>query len=287
MMAIFAIAYNTFLESIRKLELVLFLLLGAILVGIICFLTTDENAMNVIIKFMSTQEMVDLQAPMALFQDEEAYVASKAFDYMKSSAMFFNELLTMIIALLITIFMIPREISSGAVLYILPKPVQRYQYILGKYFGALAIVTACFWLMGLEMLIFFAITEGAIDPRIIEALLVLPLKFGIFIGFIILLSIRLPSVIAGIIALLLYIGGHVSERISDMFEEFSGLFLIMLKIGHFILPNLSPVFSGTIMDPEHNLFETYMSIYVWSGKAIFYNAVLLVLAILFFRRKSL
>lgn len=286
-MAIAAIAYNTFLESIRKLELILLLLLGAFLVGIICYLSTDDQAMGLISRFMSNQQIVDLQSPNVLYEGNDAWVEHKMLAYMKSSAMFFNEILVMIIALSISLFLISSEITSGSILYILPKPVQRYQFILGKYFGAFAIIVACYFLMSLEVIVFFSLKEGFVDRLLIEALLLLPLKFGLFVGFMILFSTRLPGVIAGILTLLIYIGAHFSSRIEDLYEYFSGFFLYCLKLANFILPNLAPAFSGTIIDPDANLFENYSSIWGWIISIVIYNIILLILAVLAFRRKSL
>ena len=115
----------------------------------------------------------------------------------------------------------------------------------------------------------------------------MPLKYAIFTGFMVFLTVRMPALVAGLISLLMFIGGHVSSRIEDFYEQFTGFMLYLLKLGYYILPNLSPVFSGTILDRDVNLFENYMSIYWWVTYAVIYTIILLILAVFSFRRKSL
>ncbi len=290
MMAIGAIAYNTFLESIRKLELVLFLVLGSSLIISICYLTTNEQAIGIIIKFMGEQQFVNVDSPGGIGLNNDA-MQYDILSYLKASGMFFCEIFTLIIAFALTLFMIPHEISSGAILYILPKPVQRYEYLLGKFFGVFAIVAICWFLMGLELFAFFSIKEGHIDNYLVTAILLLPLKYGIFIALMVALTTRIPPIAAGIVSLIFFLGGHVSAKLQELFMDpnlaLEGFMRYAVMFAYYIVPHLYPVFSGTIMDKNENVLETSTQVCGWGLYAVVYIAVLLIIAIISFRRKSL
>jgi ABC-type transport system involved in multi-copper enzyme maturation permease subunit len=290
MMAIAAIAYNTFLESIRKLELVLFLVLGSTLIGAICYLATNEQAIGLINKFMGEQQFVNVDSPGGiLIVNEPSLLAT--LSHLKASGMFFNEVFTLIIAFALTLFMIPHEISTGAILYILPKPVQRYQYILGKFFGVFAIISICWFLMGLELFTFFSIMQGEVDKYLLTAIFLLPLKYAIFIAMMVALTTRIPPIVAGIVSLIFFLGGHVSAKLQDLFMDpalaLEGFMRYAAMFAYYIIPHLYPVFSGTMMDPNENILETWTQVCGWALYAVLYVSILLVIAIISFRRKSL
>lgn len=205
--------------------------------------------------------------------------------------MFFCEIFTLIIAFALTLFMIPHEISSGAILYILPKPVQRYEYLLGKFFGVFAIVAICWFLMGFELFAFFSIKEGHVDNYLLTTILLLPLKYGIFIAFMVALTTRIPAIAAGIISLIMFLGGHVSAKLQELFNDpnlaLEGFMRYAVMIAYYIVPHLYPVFSGTIMDKNENVLETWAQVCGWGFYAVMYMSILLIFAILSFRRKSL
>ena len=290
MTPITAIAWNTCLESIRKLELVLFLILGSMMIFSICFLSSNEKALGIIIKFMGEQEFVNVYSPAGL-QETDDLIRANILSYLKASGMFFNEIFTLIIAFALTLFMIPHEINTGAIQYILPKPVQRHQYLIGKFLGVFLIVSLCWIIMGLELFFFFTFKEGAVDPYLLTAIFLLPLKYAIFIAFMVALTIRMPVIVAGIISLIFFLGGHVSSKLQDFFLDpelaLDGILKYAAMVAYYLIPHLYPVFSGTIMDKNENVLETWAAVGSWAGYAVLYTVILLIIAIISFRRKSL
>jgi len=290
MMAIITIAHNTFLESVRRLELILFLLLGTLLAFSVCYLSTNEQAINTIIRFMGEQSYVNVNTPGGIW-DTQQVVVKNILSYLKASGMFFSETFTLIIAFAMTLFLIPGEIASGSVFNILPKPVRRFEYILGKFFGVFVVVTLSWFVMGFELFIFFLFREGAVDTYLLTAILLLPLKFGIFIAFMLALTTRLPSIFGGIISLGMFLGGHISSKIQDLYTDpeiaLHGILRYLAIFTYYVIPHLHPVFSGTIMDPDQNVLDTWTKVAVWGGYAILYTVILLLIAIFSFQRKSL
>jgi len=290
MMAIIAIAHNTFLESVRKLELVLFLVLGSFLVLSVCYLSTNEQALGTIVRFMNDQSYVEVTSPGGVW-DTSKQVERSILAYLKASGMFFNEVFTLIIAFAMTLFLIPGEIASGAILNILPKPVRRHEYIIGKFLGVVIVVTFAWIVMGLELFLFFTLRERMVDKYLITAVLLLPLKFAIFIAFMITLTTRMPSIAAGVISLVFFVTGHVSSKIQDFYLDpelaFKGIMKYLAMIAYYITPHLHPVFSGTMLDPNENVLETWDRVFLWAVYAIFYMLIILSIGIFSFRRRSI
>ncbi|MBU1022704.1 ABC transporter permease subunit [bacterium] len=290
MTPIAAITWNTCLESIRKLELVLFLVLGSLMIFAICFLTSNEKAVGIIIKFMGEQEFVNVYSPEGL-QETDDLIRANILSYLKASGMFFNEIFTLIIAFALTLFMIPHEIATGAIQYILPKPVQRYQYLIGKFLGVFLIVAFCWLIMGLELFLFFTFKEGAVDPYLLTAIFLLPLKYAIFIAFMVALTLRMPVIVAGMISLIFFLGGHASSKLQDFFLDpelmLEGVMRYVAMVTYYITPHLYPVFSGTLLDKNENVLETWAQVGSWAAYAVLYTVILLIIAIISFRRKSL
>lgn len=58
-----------------------------------------------------------------------------------------------LIAIVLTVYMIPNEIERRTIYTILSKPVQRYQFVIGKYFGAVSALALMVFLMTLVMIL--------------------------------------------------------------------------------------------------------------------------------------
>jgi ABC-type transport system involved in multi-copper enzyme maturation permease subunit len=73
-----------------------------------------------------------------------------------------------LIAIVLTIYMIPNEIERRTIYTILSKPVQRWQFLLGKYFGAVLSLLLMIALMSTVMIILFALFQHPDMARIVD-----------------------------------------------------------------------------------------------------------------------
>jgi ABC-type transport system involved in multi-copper enzyme maturation permease subunit len=74
------------------------------------------------------------------------------------------------IAIILCTGMIPTEIERRTIYTILSKPVQRYQFILGKFIGAVGTLGFMYLMMGIVLLIASRMALGEFDPDIIRGL---------------------------------------------------------------------------------------------------------------------
>jgi ABC-type transport system involved in multi-copper enzyme maturation permease subunit len=75
------------------------------------------------------------------------------------------------IAIIMCTGMIPTEIERRTIYTILSKPVQRYQFVLGKFFGAVGTLAFMYLMMGIVFLIASRMALGGFDPQIIRGLI--------------------------------------------------------------------------------------------------------------------
>lgn len=69
------------------------------------------------------------------------------------------QLSSAVIAIILTVYMLPNEVERRTIYTILSKPVQRYQFLLGKYLGAVAALGLMMGLMSCVTLIEFGIIQ--------------------------------------------------------------------------------------------------------------------------------
>lgn len=138
MNAISAIAMTTVNEAIRRRVLLIILFIGVLLLSII-------PSLGVLSARSETSTMI-------------------------STMFFVLRFTSALIAIILTIYMIPNEIERRTIYTILSKPVQRWQFLLGKYFGAVSALFLMIVLMSLVMVALFAVFQHPDVAKIAELL---------------------------------------------------------------------------------------------------------------------
>lgn len=132
MRAILAIASTTIGEAIRRRVLLVILLVGL-------FLLITAPGLNVL---SARQETTVL----------------------KSMVLGIIQLTSAVIAIVLTVYMLPNEIERRTIYTILSKPVLRWQFLVGKYLGAVAALGLMMGLMTVVVVAMFMMQQGVTDP---------------------------------------------------------------------------------------------------------------------------
>jgi ABC-type transport system involved in multi-copper enzyme maturation permease subunit len=80
------------------------------------------------------------------------------------------------IAIVLTVYMIPNEVERRTIYTILSKPVQRWQFLVGKYLGAVAALAIMMGLMSIVLVGVFVIQQG-VNATAVADLLMGPLMY--------------------------------------------------------------------------------------------------------------
>ncbi len=138
MNAIGAIALTTVGEAVRRKVLLIILFIGVLLLSII-------PSLGVLSARSETSTMI-------------------------STMYFVLRFTSALIAIILTIYMIPNEIERRTIYTILSKPVQRWQFLLGKYFGAVAALFLMIVLMTIVMVALFTMFQHPDAAKVMELL---------------------------------------------------------------------------------------------------------------------
>lgn len=189
----------------------------------------------------------------------------------------------------ITIFLgssiVHKEIDRRTLYFVLSKPVQRSEVILGKFFGLLAAVLLAIFLMLLVYLVIVAIEGGGLDLLAMNAVFFQILEMAVFIAFLLFFSSFTAPLVSTLAALMLLFIGHLLPTALANVKVIGGVGYRVVQFFHFILPNLEKFNIRNLV--VHNIPATPLTTLITVAYALLFIGLLLYLAILLFRKREL
>jgi len=254
MRAITAIAANTFREAVRDRMLYLFvgfavvLLVGSKLFGM---LTVGDQT-----KIIKDLGLVSI------------------------------EFFSMLIAVMMGLLLISREVDSRTVFNILAKPVRRWQFLLGKYLGLVAVVAVNLVLMTLLLVAVVWVYQYEFDPMLLFAGVMTLVEMAVLAAFATLFAVLTRPILGSLMTLAVFVIGHMSEDLWLLTRQLRGAFArAVIAAAYYLVPNLERFNFHT--EIVHKL-PIPISAVLWAlAYALLLIILALVLADLRFRHKDL
>jgi len=257
----FVIAANTISEAMRRKILNAFLMVG---VAVIVFMFAFST-------FSVRQELT----------------------LIKGMGLGIISLAGLFISVILSIYLIPTELERRTIYTILSKPVTRYEFLLGKYLGAIGTVAINIVLMGILFVAAVAIKQitghQPVDaPLLFKGVLMTLMQLVLLCSLAVFLSVFTPPLINFFATLALFIIGSMSSVTYDLAKNatnplikgfFTGIHYIVPNFGNFSYTN--PLLNPEVKVQSEALFLTQNVIY-----SLVYSAVLLIIAVLAFDRKE-
>jgi ABC-2 type transport system permease protein len=205
----------------------------------------------------------------------------------------------MLLAIFVGAFMIPHEVESRTIYPILAKPVRRYEFLLGKYLGALIIlgvIVAILTLVLVAVLLLQARLIGAPEPGQLESQFdpaIGPVVFAAVMSYcslavltalIMLISSVASTTMTVLGAILLWAVGSMQSMIYDLQSKMVGASKFVLWLFYHVVPPLqnfdfrSNVANGTLIDVPAAIGAL--------GSGLLYIVVALLFASLFFENRQ-
>jgi ABC-type transport system involved in multi-copper enzyme maturation permease subunit len=206
--------------------------------------------------------------------------------YMKDFSLMSVSLFGVIIAIVLGVNLLHQELGRKTIVNILSKPVARWQFIVGKFFGLFATLALIVALMSSGVVSFFAVHSGALDWGLVlaagTALLagVMVIAVALFFS-----SLVVTPSLAGMFTAATFVAGRSSGYLTYFQREDQapgvqalarGLYWILPRLDRFNLADR--VVYGEAVDP------TYLLALV--GYAVAYAAILVLLSIGLFARRE-
>jgi len=252
-MKIQAIALNTFKETIRDRILYLLLFFAAVFIvfsRLLALLTVGDRVK--IIKDLGLSSLSIFGAVMAILMGTG---------------------------------LVYKEIDKKTIYTLLSKPIHRYQFILGKFFGLVLTLFLMLLLMSLIFLIVVFLHTFQIEWKMLVAIFFIFVELLLITSVAILFSCFSTPILSSIFSLSFYLIGHVSWGLETLIQKIKpGFGKTAAQILYTFLPDLENFNFKT--EIVHDL-PIPLNIYSFSILyGIFYTLFMLVLAMLIFRRRD-
>jgi ABC-type transport system involved in multi-copper enzyme maturation permease subunit len=200
-----------------------------------------------------------------------------------------------LLAIFIAAFLIPHEIETRTVYAILSKPVRRFEFVLGKYLGALILLGVITAILTAVLVVVLLIQQRLVpsSPESVFNPNLGPVLFAAFMNYcalavltalIILISTISSTTMTVISAFIIWGVGSLQSTLNDLAEHATGGARVLMLVIYYIIPKLEN------FDFRHEA-ANFMPISMVSGwqavlQGILYAAVVLLLATIFFNDRQ-
>ncbi|MDY0001348.1 MAG: ABC transporter permease [Polyangia bacterium] len=196
-----------------------------------------------------------------------------------------------IIAVYLGVTVVPREIDQKTVYFVIPKPIRREEFLLGKFAGMCLTLVIQVAVMSLVCVLVLVAYEGRLTVSLAKALLLIQAEVMVVLSVALLLSSLTGPILAGFLSMAIFLLGRSTDFIAQILrqKESSSGVDALLTAAYYVLPDYhlfavsGSVEQGTTV---HNQFFTWGYVGWALGYAAIYVTIMLGLTILRFRRRD-
>lgn len=190
-----------------------------------------------------------------------------------------------LIAIFVGIGLVYKEIDKRTIYTIVSKPVARWQFLLGKYFGL--VLTLLVEVAAMSVIFFLIVLKelGTVPPLLFVAVGLTFIELMVICAVAILFSSFSTPILSGMYTLGVYLIGHLTQSLYHFSLRFKGVFLQKLMLFlYYFFPNLnnfnirSQAVHGLPVDASYILFAV--------AYGMLYIAVLLIVSSFVFSRRD-
>ncbi len=194
------------------------------------------------------------------------------------------EFFALVIAVFAAVTLVLEEMESRTLYLVLTRPVARHQFLLGRFFGLLGLVTCAMAIMALAHLLLLAATHISVNRSYAVSLFFSWEKIAVITAVALAFSLFSTSTLSAVtFTFFFWVLGHLSSEIRYLAQQSSRpLLVVVCRIFYYVAPNFHMM---NIRD-----WPTQSSLPHWLGLAALYGALYttscLALSILLFRKKE-
>ncbi len=166
----------------------------------------------------------------------------------KSTTLSVMSLSGLLISIFVGISLVQKEIQRRTVLTLLSKPISRAAFIVGKYFGLLAVVATHLAILTVIYYLMLAVTGANPTLSLLTAIYLIFCEMAVVIAVALLFSSFSSTVLSALFTLGIYFAGHLSNqlleqvrfasRMGEMGEGSSAIFEKAAVVIHAVFPGL-------------------------------------------------
>jgi ABC-type transport system involved in multi-copper enzyme maturation permease subunit len=196
-----------------------------------------------------------------------------------------------IIAIFVGVNLLYKELDLKTVYTILPKPIHRWEFVLGKWLGMLLTLAVQVVVMGLVLAGTLALQGARFDVPLCKALWLLYINVVVVTSVAVLFSSFSSPFLSGFFSLGVFIVGRSVPDIQMLSTRMEGPGRALLEVAVRLLPNLHLFYpSGAIVGAEtvtvHGAFVGASYLGWTTAYGLGYSVAVLLLAMFIFRRRD-
>jgi ABC-type transport system involved in multi-copper enzyme maturation permease subunit len=191
---------------------------------------------------------------------------------------------SVLIAIFVGIGLVSKEIDKKTIYTIVSKPVARFEFLLGKFFGLTLTLLVNMLIMTVGLLAVLMAQSVPIEAVLFKAIGLILLECMVVTAVALLCSTFTSATLSAIFTLAIYVIGHLTPDLKTFGQKMDGLGRSMLEGMYYLLPNLERFnLKGHV---THQLDVPLNDLALIVAYGMTYTAFLLLLASVIFQRRD-
>ncbi len=190
-----------------------------------------------------------------------------------------------LMAILMGTGLVYKEIDKKTIYTLLSKPIHRYQFLLGKFFGLILTLFVMLTLMSFIFIVIVILHSFRIDWNILAALVFIFLELCLVTAVAMLFSCFSTPILSSIFSLSFYVIGHLSWGLETLIKKMKpGIGKVSMQVVYTLLPDLENFNFKT--EVVHHI-PIPPQIFIYSAAyGVTYTLFVLAAAMLIFRKRD-
>ncbi|MBU1582580.1 MAG: ABC transporter permease [Proteobacteria bacterium] len=191
-----------------------------------------------------------------------------------------------LIAIFVGIGMVYKEMEKRTIFVILSKPLARWQFLIGKYFGLSLTILVEVAVMSILLFVLCFLYVPQVPWNLLYAIIPIFFEIVLILAVAFLFSTFSTSFLSGMFTLSIFIIGHFTRDLKSIAQTTQdAVFQAFSNVLYYVLPNLEYLNYKTRV--VHHLGITIFEVMLSLVYAIFYTTVVLLIAIFIFQRRDI
>jgi ABC-type transport system involved in multi-copper enzyme maturation permease subunit len=149
------------------------------------------------------------------------------------------QLFSMLIAVMMSVTLISREVDNRTIFNILAKPVERWQFLVGKYLGLLATLAANLGLMVFVLVVVVVVYQHELDLLLVFGGVMVLLEMTVVAAFATLFAVLTKPILGSVMTLAVWVIGHLSADLWQLTRHVEDQVARgLVAVVYYLLPNL-------------------------------------------------
>ncbi|HWE30561.1 MAG TPA: ABC transporter permease [Polyangia bacterium] len=265
MTRIAALALNTFREAVRNKVLYVLLMFALVLLAFTYFFS--QGAMNEQLRIIRDVGLVGI------------------------------ELVGALIAIFIGVNLVYKELDRKTVFALIPKPIHRWEFVLGKYLGMLVTLAVLMTIMAVTLFVVLAIGGSVFggdndNGTVLRAIVLVFGEVAVITAVAVLFSSFSSPILSGALTLGIFAVGHFTPELRELVAKIESTPLrLLVRGGMRLFPDLHLFYvSGSMVGGQHvsvhGPFVDWSYVAVAGAYGALYSAAAIVLAMIIFARRD-